>query len=229
MARYLTKARRLIGMTKYFKISQIPCLENSMADALARLASVDIIGVLSAIPSLRQPMVVAIETTTMVTRPDWREEILHYKKDVTLPLDKATAHRVKRTEAWESPYSLAFGTKAVLLPEVVFLTLRIKNFTPEVLETGLRENLDLLEERRTEAHLKTLHYQRAVARLYNRRIRPRPISTGDLVLRKAEVSDSGHSRGILAPRWEDLYHVTQVVRDGTYTLVTMEGKTLPRT
>ncbi|RWV77515.1 hypothetical protein GW17_00061640, partial [Ensete ventricosum] len=79
----------------------------------------------------------------------------------------------------ESPYSLAFGTKVVLLPEVVFPTLRIRNFTPEVLETGLRENIDLLEERRAKAHLKTLHYQRAVARLYNRRIRPRPISTGD--------------------------------------------------
>ncbi|RWW64147.1 hypothetical protein BHE74_00028626 [Ensete ventricosum] len=42
MARYLTKARWLIDMTKHFKISQIPHIENSRADALAKSASTDI-------------------------------------------------------------------------------------------------------------------------------------------------------------------------------------------
>ncbi|RRT58902.1 hypothetical protein B296_00010982 [Ensete ventricosum] len=96
-------------------------------------------------------------------------------------------------------------------------------------EVGLRENLDMLEECWAQAHLKTMHYQRIVSRLYNRRIRPRPIGEGDLVLKKAEVSDPGHTRGKLTPRWEEPYHVTRVVRDGTYTLSTMEGKTLPQT
>ncbi|RWW15959.1 hypothetical protein GW17_00020180 [Ensete ventricosum] len=62
----------------------------------------------------------------------------------------------------------------------------------------------MLEERRTITHLKNLHYQGVVARLYNR-------------------------RGKLAPRWEGSYRVTQVIRDETYTLSTMEGKILPRT
>ncbi|RWW42704.1 hypothetical protein BHE74_00051715, partial [Ensete ventricosum] len=96
-------------------------------------------------------------------------------------------------------------------------------------EAGLRENLDMLEERRAKAHLKNLHYHRTVARLYNQRIRPRPIGTGDLVLMRAEVSDPGHTRGKLAPKWEGSYHVTQVVQDITYALSTMEGKTLPWT
>ncbi|RWW42989.1 hypothetical protein BHE74_00051391 [Ensete ventricosum] len=67
-----------------------------------------------------------------------------------------------KTPTGESPYNLAFGTEVVLSPKVVFPTLRIENFTPEASEIGLRENLDLLEERRAEPHLKTLHYQRAV-------------------------------------------------------------------
>ncbi|RRT69644.1 hypothetical protein B296_00036605, partial [Ensete ventricosum] len=50
---------------------------------------------------------------------------------------------------------------------VVFTTLRIENFASEVSKAGLRENLNILEEHRAEAHLKTLYYQRAVARLYN--------------------------------------------------------------
>ncbi|RZS03840.1 hypothetical protein BHM03_00034070 [Ensete ventricosum] len=110
---------------------------------------------------------------------------------------------------------------------MLFPTLRIDHFTPEVSEVGLRENLDLLKERRAETHLKTLHYQRVVARLYNRKVRPRPIGMGDLVLRKAKVSDLGHSHG--TPRWEGLYRIVRVIRDGTYTLATMEGKILPRT
>ncbi|RZS21083.1 hypothetical protein BHM03_00053672, partial [Ensete ventricosum] len=92
-----------------------------------------------------------------------------------------------KTPTGESPYSLAFGTEIVLPPEVIFPTLRIENFTTEASEAGLRENLDMLEERRAKAHLKNLHYHRAVARLYNQRIRPRPIGTGDLVLMRAEV------------------------------------------
>ncbi|RWW58692.1 hypothetical protein BHE74_00034416 [Ensete ventricosum] len=51
------------------------------ADALARLASADTADVLPAIPSLRRPMTIAIEMTTTIARPDWREEILHYKRD----------------------------------------------------------------------------------------------------------------------------------------------------
>ncbi|RWW40028.1 hypothetical protein BHE74_00054583 [Ensete ventricosum] len=85
----------------------------------------------------------------------------------------------------------------------------------------------MLKERKAKAHLKNLHYHRAIARFYNQRIRPRPIGKGDLVLRRAEVSDPGHTRGKLISRWEGPYHITQVVRDGTYTLSTTKGKTLP--
>ncbi|RRT54540.1 hypothetical protein B296_00032877 [Ensete ventricosum] len=102
-----------------------------------------------------------------------------------------------------------FPHPRVVLPlKVIFLTLRIQNFTIEASEVGLRETLDMLEECRAKAHLKTLHYQRAVAPLYNRRIRPRPINTGDLVLRKAEVNDPRRTRGKLVVRWEGPYHVT---------------------
>ncbi|RZR81027.1 hypothetical protein BHM03_00007174 [Ensete ventricosum] len=130
-------------MTKYFNISQIPHLENSRADTLARSASTDTVGVLPAIPSLRQPTVATVKTALRIT---------------------------PKTPTGESPYSLAFSIEVVLPLEVVFPTLRIENFTPEASEIGLRENLDLLEERRAKAHLKTLHYHRVVARLYNRRI-----------------------------------------------------------
>ncbi|RWW46354.1 hypothetical protein BHE74_00047721 [Ensete ventricosum] len=164
--------------------SSIPRLENSTADALAQSASIDTVDELLTIPSLYRPMVAIFETATMVAHPDWREEMLHYKRDATLPADKAVARQIKKIEAWN------------------------ENFTTEASEAGLRENLNMLEERMAKAHLKTLHYQRAIARLYNRRIRTRPVSTGDMVLRRAEVSDSGCTRGKLTPRWEGPYRIT---------------------
>ncbi|RZR72409.1 hypothetical protein BHM03_00013264 [Ensete ventricosum] len=96
-----------------------------------------------------------------------------------------------KTPTGESPYSLAFGTEVILPPEMIFRMLRIKNFTTEASEASLRENLDMLKERKAKAHQKNLHYHRVVAQLYNQRIQPQPIGTGDLVLRRAEVSDPG--------------------------------------
>ncbi|RZS08411.1 hypothetical protein BHM03_00039380, partial [Ensete ventricosum] len=63
----------------------------------------------------------------------------------------------------------------------------------------LRGSLDLLEEQRAEAHLRALVDKKAITRLHDRRVRPRRIEVGNLVLRKAEVSDLTWSRGKLAP------------------------------
>ncbi|KAJ8510848.1 hypothetical protein OPV22_001282 [Ensete ventricosum] len=134
-----------------------------------------------------------------------------------------------KTPTGESPYSLAFGTEAVLPPEVVFPTLRIQSQHQEESDQQLRRNLDLLEEKRADAHLRALAYRRAVAKIYNQQVRPKRVGAGDLVLRKTEVSDPTRSRGKLAPNWEGPYRVIDTIRDKTYTLATMEGRVLPRT
>ncbi|RRT80123.1 hypothetical protein B296_00015582, partial [Ensete ventricosum] len=78
---------------------------------------------------------------------------------------------------------------------VVFTTLRVQTHGEEASNQQLHENLDLLEEKRVDAHLRTLAYRRVVAKLYNR-------------------------RGKLAPNWEGPYRVNEVVREWTYTLAT---------
>ena len=106
-----------------------------------------------------------------------------------------------KTASGESPFSLTFGTEAVLPPEMVFPTFRTSGYKQDGSEEGLRAHLDLLEERRIEAHLRSLAYKKAVARMYNRRVRPRPLKIIDLVLRKAEVTDPTRAGGKLAPNW----------------------------
>ncbi|RWW48628.1 hypothetical protein BHE74_00045279 [Ensete ventricosum] len=102
----------------------------------------------------------------------------------------------------ESPYSLVFETEVVLHVEVVFPILRVQTHDEEASNQQLRKNLDLLEEKQADAHMRTLAYRRVVAKLYNRRVCPRLVKMGDLVLWKAEVSDPIWSRGKLAPNWE---------------------------
>nr|XP_018681665.1 PREDICTED: uncharacterized protein LOC108952829 [Musa acuminata subsp. malaccensis] len=130
-----------------------------------------------------------------------------------------------KTATGESPYSLTFGTEAVLPPEAAVATLRTWSYEEEASNQGIRASLDMLEERRANAHLKALSHQRAIAQIYNRKVRPRPIKLGDLVLRRAEVSDPTRTRGKLAPKWEGPYRVANVVRPGTYRLTDMDGAT----
>uniref|UniRef100_A0A804JFN3 Integrase catalytic domain-containing protein n=1 Tax=Musa acuminata subsp. malaccensis TaxID=214687 RepID=A0A804JFN3_MUSAM len=129
----------------------------------------------------------------------------------------------------ESPYSLSYGTEAILPPEVVFPTPQAEKYDEEASARGLRAGLDLIEERRADAHLKDLSYKRAVARIYNRKVRPRPIKLGDLVLRRIEVGDPTRTHDKLVANWEGPYRVIDVVRLRTYRLATTEGCPLPRT
>ncbi|RRT37691.1 hypothetical protein B296_00043695 [Ensete ventricosum] len=146
-----------------------------------------------------------------------------------LPSILWTSRTTPKTPTGESPYSLAFGTEAVLPPEVVFPILRVQTQREEESNQQLCENLDLLEEKRVDAHLRALAYRRVVTKLYNHRVCPRHVETGGLVLRKTEVIDLTRSRGKLALNWEGPYRVIDVIRDGTYTLATMERRVLLRT
>ena len=70
-------------------------------------------------------------------------------------------------------------------------------------------------------------YRQKVARYYNSRIKNKAFRAGDLMLRRAAVSQS-QDRGKLAPNWEGPYEVKEVVRPGTYYLKELGGADLPR-
>ncbi|RWW05856.1 hypothetical protein GW17_00030852 [Ensete ventricosum] len=80
-----------------------------------------------------------------------------------------------KTPTRESPFSLTFGTEAVLPPEVVYPILWVESYEEPASADRLRKNLDLLEERRAEAHLWAFTYKKAIVRLHDRKVRPRQI------------------------------------------------------
>ena len=58
-------------------------------------------------------------------------------------------------------------------------------------------------------------YKQKAARYYNSRVKSKTFRAGDLVLRRVAVSQPQNQEK-LAPNWEGLYKVREVVRSGTY-------------
>ncbi|RWW25947.1 hypothetical protein GW17_00009699 [Ensete ventricosum] len=107
----------------------------------------------------------------------------------------------------ESPFSLAFDTKAILSPEVVYSTLRVKMYDEVASNKQLCENLDLLEEKWVETHLRTLAYKKVVTKLYNCKMCPQFISLPRAPTRGSEwnplvAAGSLYSSSLIRPEKE---------------------------
>ena len=70
-----------------------------------------------------------------------------------------TYRTTPRRSTGETPFSLTYGTEAVILIESGFLTLRTDQFSVEENDLLLSTNLKLVEERREMATVKVAHYQ----------------------------------------------------------------------
>ncbi|GKV19281.1 hypothetical protein SLEP1_g29568 [Rubroshorea leprosula] len=125
-------------------------------------------------------------------------------------------------------YHLAFETEAVIPIEIGVPSFKVTHFDEGRNGQLLRENLDLLDEVREEARLRTLVYKQKITNFYNKRVRPRTFKVGDLVLRKAGLTGFETRFGKLAPNWEGLYTVAKVPHPGAYILWDTKGKRVPR-
>ncbi|GKV36000.1 hypothetical protein SLEP1_g44186 [Rubroshorea leprosula] len=139
------------------------------------------------------------------------------------------AYRItSRTAIGETPYHLAFGTEVVIPIEIGVPSFRVTHFDEGRNGQLLRENLDLLDDLREEARLRTLVYKQKIANFYNKRVRPQTFKVGDLVLRKAGLTGFETRFGKLAPNWEGPYTVAEVPHPGAYILWDTEGNRVPR-
>ena len=108
----------------------------------------------------------------------------------------------------ETPFSLAFGTEAVVPAEVFVPSLRT-NFAASIDQnsTNLRLSLDLTEEKRQQAQIRIATYQQRVKASFNKRVKPRDFQVGDFVVRQVTQSTKQRNAGKLAPKWEGPYKV----------------------
>ena len=142
-------------------------------------------------------------------------------------LEVLWAYRTTRKSATrETPFALAFGTKAVAPVEVGLESSRVKFANAEHNEESLCMKLDLLEENQEQALKRAEDYQRKIARYYDRKVRPNSFKLDVLVLKKLLPARKDPTHEKLGPNWEGPYIISWIIRPSNYELQTEEGKTL---
>ncbi|GJZ30752.1 reverse transcriptase domain-containing protein [Tanacetum coccineum] len=122
-----------------------------------------------------------------------------------------------KTSNGETPFSLAYGTEAVIPAEIGIPTRRTIQRSDEENEDALRMNLNLLEERRKIAAIRETRQKQQVERYYNQRVHHKKFKMGEIVLRKNKLSKIENT-GKLGPKWEGPYQVTETYGTGAYKL-----------
>ncbi|GJV47560.1 reverse transcriptase domain-containing protein [Tanacetum coccineum] len=139
------------------------------------------------------------------------------------------AHRTMiKSSNGDTPFSLTYGTEAVIPAEIGMPTLRTAEVDLVQNNEALEINLDLLEERREQAAIREAKSKAKMERYYNSKVRSTSFKPGDLVYRNNDASRA-EDTGKLGPKWEGPYEVTEALGKGAYKLRDRDGKQLPRT
>ena len=130
-----------------------------------------------------------------------------------------------RTCIGATPYSLVYGMEAVLPVEIEMrsLTVALEQHISEAEWVQSRlDQLSLLDERRLRAADHIHAYQRKMARAFKKRVKPRPLQRGDLVLRvlRGLVTDP---RGKFKPNWSGPYIIRELTPEGAAWLMDLDG------
>ena len=128
-----------------------------------------------------------------------------------------------RTSTGHTPFSLAYGSEAMLPVETIVPSHRRIHYNPEENEELLLMSLDLIEERRNDAALKAAAHKQKVAALYNSKVKHRSLQEGDLVLRRIFPRP-----GALDPIWDGPYVIHKDLHNGAYILSTVDGEVFQR-
>ena len=84
----------------------------------------------------------------------------------------------------ETPFSLTYGAEAVIPLKTGFPVTRTSSFNLKDNKEQLTRNFDLIEEKREDAMVQLAYYQQKLKQGYDANVKLRPLTLGDLVLRK---------------------------------------------
>ena len=130
-----------------------------------------------------------------------------------------------RTSTGAMPYSLVYGMEAVLPVEIEMGSLRV-TLGQQISETEwVRSHFDqlsLLDERRLRAADHVQAYQRNMARAFKKRVKPRLLQRGDMVLRVLKGL-AGDPRGKFRPTWSGPYIIRELTQKGAAWFTDLDG------
>nr|KYP58883.1 Retrovirus-related Pol polyprotein from transposon opus [Cajanus cajan] len=135
-------------------------------------------------------------------------------------------HTTIHSSTQDTPFNLVYGTDAMIPVELKEPSMRATCFTEEESDKGRRVDLDLIAESRDRARINQVAAQRQAAFKYNSKVVPRSFVGGDLVLKRAQLTQLKNK---LSPKWVGPYRIEEVVGKGAYRLKTLDGGKIPRT
>jgi len=135
-------------------------------------------------------------------------------------------HTTPISSTMETPFSLVYGSDAMIPVEIHESSPRFQSFVAEESNGERRVNVDLLDEAREEARIKAEAVKRRVEYQYSSKVKPRQFQVAGLVMRKAHPYELGNK---LSPKWTGPFRVTEARGNGSYKLETLEGGAIPCT
>ena len=92
---------------------------------------------------------------------------------------------------------------------------------------NLKNNLYLIEEKRENAMVQLAYYQQKLKQGYDSNVKLRPLTPGDLVLRKVMGTAKNPAWGKLGLNWEGPYHITSKASIRAYFLEDLDEHIVP--
>ncbi|XP_075096201.1 uncharacterized protein LOC142174320 [Nicotiana tabacum] len=124
------------------------------------------------------------------------------------------------------PYSLVYGTDAVIPVEVGEPCLRYSNESGPTNDEN-KKDFDEAEERRDMAYIRIIAQKQQAEQYYNKKAKVRPLKVRDYVLRAKTQANKDPREGKLGASWDEPYKITAAANKGSFQLEIMEGKLLP--
>ena len=126
-----------------------------------------------------------------------------------------------------SPFALTYGMEVVIPTEIGIPTIRTAMPDPSNEESMIKE-LDSSDELPEAAAIQVASYQRRLANSYNKRVKPRMVQPGDLVLRKVFENTADPTAGKFQLNWEGPYVVRRLGESGSYVIDKTDRTPKPR-
>nr|GEX74847.1 reverse transcriptase domain-containing protein [Tanacetum cinerariifolium] len=150
---------------------------------------------------------------------DWIEEIPHVLW---------AHHTMIKSSNGDTPFSLTYKTKAVILAVIGMPILRTAKIDMVQNDEAMEINLDLLEERREKTAIPEARSKAKMEKYYNSKVCNTSFKPEDLVYRNNDAIHTKDS-GKLSSKWEGPYEVTEALGNEAYKLRDRNGKLLSRT
>ena len=92
------------------------------------------------------------------------------------------SRRIELRLVEETPFSMTYGAEAVIPLETGFPTMRTNSFNPSNNYEHLKNNLDLIEEKRENAMVQLAYYQQKLKQGYDSNLKLRPLTPSDQMI-----------------------------------------------